>query len=339
MRLKGKIFILSVFLIFLSLLCVCASDNSQNVYDINYILENTNASDMTGCCSVVLQMDGNDTIMSFRRDANLTADISVEYIDWHGTPAMKQYKTEGGYFCQVIITEDGWVIGYGGKDDGDDNKKIEEITSEMISDDNSISEDGLIKIQEIKKRYKIGHVVIKAPNGNYGIATATTHLTGKLNPGEYVSVPNNYNYFRSGNISLSSQNKIGTMTELAASDMFGLARRDITTFYYHHVDNDTYKGYIIDAFVSNDDGSMYAMNCRDKVDNVYFNNEMFPAENIPIAPNYKSLGTIVFPDNGFRAPKILILTTLVLFAILVGLLYVLVSKVVRNMRYHNNRRR
>ena len=141
---KRSIFILGIFLILVSVLSVCASDNQQNIYEIQQILDETNASDLTGCCSVALQLDGNNSMFSFRRDANLTADIYVEEIDWHGIPAIKQYKTEGDYFCQVIITSNGWTIGYGGIDDGPDNEKIEEITSKMITDDNSISEDGLI---------------------------------------------------------------------------------------------------------------------------------------------------------------------------------------------------
>ena len=177
---KRSIFILGIFLILVSVLSVCASDNQQNIYEIQQILDETNASDLTGCCSVALQLDGNNSMFSFRRDANLTADIYVEEIDWHGIPAIKQYKTEGDYFCQVIITSNGWTIGYGGIDDGPDNEKIEEITSQMITDDNSISEDGLIQVQQIKEPYKLGHLLIKAPNGNYGVAFSDNHFKGKL---------------------------------------------------------------------------------------------------------------------------------------------------------------
>ena len=334
MQINRKIFVLSIFLLFLSLVCVCAADNQQDIYDINYILENYNESDLTGCCSVLLQLDGNDSIMSFRRDANLTADIYIEQIDWHGHQAIKQYKTEGDYFCQVIITEEGWMLGFGGIDDGEDNKRIEEISSKMITDDNSISEDALAEIEDIKKAYKLGHFVIKAPNGNYGIATATSHYTSKLAPGEYISVPNREKYFSSGNVELNSTDKITQMVELAASDVFGITRRDITTFDYHHVENSSYNGSVVDLYLSNDDGSMFGMDSGWRVDNVYFNDYLFKAEDIPIAPNYEDIGTVVFPGTA-NSPvsKLLLLSSLVAFVFIVALLFYLVLKFIRIIKF------
>ncbi|MDO5859603.1 hypothetical protein [Methanobrevibacter sp.] len=331
MNFKRTILLLSVLLILISVLGVCASDE-QNIQDIQLILDSTDESDMIGCCSVVLQLDGNNSIFSFRRDANLTADIHIEEIDWHGIQAIKQYKTEGGYFCQVIITSNGWTIGYGGVDDGPDNEKTEEITSHMITEDNSISEDGLAQIEKIKKPYKLGHVVIKAPNGNYGIAGAKGHFTGHLNPGEYISMPNTYNYFRSGDISLDTSDKISVMTELAASDAFGLTRRDITTYYFHQVDNDTFKGNITDAFLSNDDGSIHGMNTGELVDNVYFNNTLFEAEKIPIAPNYESMGSMVLKAPP-TASKLTVLLVIVGVVIFIGILFFAVKQFVRYIKF------
>ena len=42
---KRSIFILGIFLILVSVLSVCASDNQQNIYEIQQILDETNASD------------------------------------------------------------------------------------------------------------------------------------------------------------------------------------------------------------------------------------------------------------------------------------------------------
>ena len=163
MDFKKSVFIFSLVILFVSIIAASAS-SVENTHDIQSILENYNESDMTGCCSVVLQMDGNNSMFSFRRDAGNAADIYIEKINWHGKEAIKQYKTSAGYFCQVIITNDGWVIGYGGIDDGDDNKKIENITGSMVNDNNTISESGLEQVQAIKAAYGLGHLLIKAPN-------------------------------------------------------------------------------------------------------------------------------------------------------------------------------
>lgn len=293
MDFKKTILILSIIVLFSSIIAVSATSSQQNIHDIQTILENNNESDLTGCCSVVLQLDGNDSIMSFRRDAENAADIFIEKIDWHGKDAIKQYKTTGGYFCQVIITSDGWVIGYGGIDDGEDNKKIENITAGMITNDSSIPESGLEQIQAIKADYGLGHVVIKAPNGNYGVATANTHYTGKLDPNDYISIPNRETYIRSGDVLPNATDKIKTMNTLAISDGFGLTRRDVTTFVFTCENTSN----ITNVYLSNDDGSYWGMSTGGLVDNVNFLGNVTQASDIPIAPSYKFIGNITFENN------------------------------------------
>lgn len=336
---KRVILLLCIFLVLIPVLGVNASDDYVKLHDIQQILDETDESDMIGCCSVALQMDGNNSIFSFRRDSNLTADIYIEEIDWHGIQAIKQYKTEGDYFCQVIITSNGWTIGYGGVDDGPDNEKIEEITSHMITDDNSIPEDGLVQIQEIKQAYKLGHVLIKAPNGNYGIATANDHYTGKLEPGQYISVPNRDHYMRSGELPLNTSDKIAAMTELAASDGFGLTRRDITTFYFHNFENSTHNGTVTEAYVSNDDGSLYGMNTAGLVDNVYFNNTLFKAEEIPISPNYMPMGNMTLDNPINQVSNLMLLFIFVIVAVFIGVLFMGVYQLVKSIKTRRRRRR
>lgn len=326
---KRLILILGIFLIFSSIIGAYASDYQ----DISRVLEENDESDLTGCCSIVLQLDGNNSMMSFRRDANLTAEIYIEEIDWHGMKAIKQYKTEGGYFCQVIITSNGWMIGYGGIDDGEDNQKIEEITAGMISDDYNISESSLSEIQQIKQQYKMGHVVIKAPNGNYGLTTATDQYTGKLEPGQYLSVPNRYTYFRSGSIPLNTTDdeKIKDMIELEMSDMFGLTRRDITTFNFHPVDNSTFTGNVTDLYLSNDDGSTFGMSTASLADNVHFQNKVFNAEEIPIAPNYQSIGSVMFANEQPESSNFILFAYAALVAF-IGILFFVTLKIIRSIR-------
>lgn len=336
MDFKNIILILSIIVFFSSLIAVSAGDGLYGYSVIEEILADNNASDMTGCCSVVLQEEGANSTIAFRRDANLSADIYIEKINWHGKDAIKQYKTNGGYFCQVIVTSDGWIIGYGGIDDGPDNEKIENITAEMINDNYTISEDGLAKIQQIKQPYKLGHVVIKAPNGNYGIATDKGHFTGKLKPGEYVSMPNRYTYFRSGNLSLNTSDKIGAMNNLAITDMFGLTRRDVTTFEFF-VGNES---NVTNVYLSNDDGSTYGMNTGGLCDNVNFTGTYISADDIPIAPKYKYIGNVTFenPQNELGSFNFLTIAIYAITAIVIGVVVFFSYHTVKVLRYRRRRR-
>lgn len=335
MDLKKTLLILSVIVFFSSVIAVSASDSQNNVHDLQSILENNNESDMTGCCSVVLQQDGNNSIMSFRRDAGNAADIFIEKIDWHGKKAIKQYKTSAGYFCQVIITNDGWVIGYGGIDDGDDNVKIENITGNMIENQSTISESTLEQIQQIKSSYGIGHVIIKAPNGDYGVATATTHYTGKLAPNDYISVPNRATYIRTGDVLPNATDKIKTMNNLAISDGFGLTRRDVTTFNFQCGNTSN----VTDVYLSNDDGSYWGMSTGGLVDNVNFTGKYIKTDEIPIAPSYKHIGNITFDEsdasNGTGGGSFDILGILIwiIVAIVVGIVAFFSYHTIKVIRY------
>lgn len=337
MRDKKIIIILSVLLI----LIFAASAVSASLHqDTQQMVSNSGETD-DGCCSVVCQLDGNNSIISFRRDANYSADVSIEKINWHGKPAIKQYKEDGGYFCQVIVTNDGWVIGFGGSDDGKDNEIIENLTAEMVLN-GTISNDTLQEIQDIKHKYGKGHVIIKAPNGTYGVAMENIHFMGDLKPGDYISVPNKYSYVRYGDIQLNSTDIIKIMNRLEISDAFGLSRRDITTFHFYTVENDTFTGNITDIYISNDDGSFFDMNTRDMADDIIFGDKIVKASDIPIAPNYTSLGSISFtPDevggNGFGETfnTIMHIIAFILFLVVI----VLIIRLINKIRYAKRRRR
>lgn len=349
MNLKKSMFVLGIIVLFVSMIAVSAEASQQNVHDIQEILDSTDASEMTGCCSIVLQLEGNNSMMAFRRDSGSAAEIYIEKIPWHGKEAIKQYKTSEGYFCQVIITNDGWVVGYGGIDDGPDNEKIENITGNMIANSNgTISEDTLSQVQQIKAAYGLGHLLIKAPDGNYGIASSTSHFTGKLAPGEYASIPNRDQFFRSGSIELNSSDKVKTMNELELSDGFGLTRRDITTFAFNvgNVSN------VTDIYVSNDDGSYWGMGTGGLVDNINMTGTYVKAADIPIAPNYKHIGNITFEnanndtDNGgnFSMPGLggfdyfgLLLNRA--FAVVILIVAFISYHIVRVLRFNNRNRR
>ena len=326
MKLKNKLLILGLIIIFFSLITVYASVSNENTYNHPVI---SNETDTTGCCSIVLQMEGNNSIMTYRRDANSTADVYIKQINWHGKDAIKQYKTDGGYFNHVILTNDGWVIGFGGIDDGEDSKKCEEIAAKMINNNSSISKDGLKQIQDIKQLYKKGHFVIKAPNGNYGFATPTKLKTGKLVPGQYISIPNHYNYSRGGHLSLNTTDKVKAMTELSLTDAYGLNRREVVTYVFNTSEN----ANTADLYIANDDGSNFGMSCADEIDDVYINNTLIKGSDIPIAPQYKYIGSYSFSNDDSISAKLTFLIFITGFVIFVGVLSFASYKFVRYMKY------
>ena len=318
MNLKRKFLIFGIVVILISIMGVYSAQYHENATEVSGIVESANGDDVFGCCSIVLQLDGNDGMISFRRDSNYTADIKVEKINWHGIPVIKQSKEDQGYFTHVIITHDGWMIGMGGIDDGEDSKKCEDITYKMINNDSSINKSCLKEIQDIKKPYGRGHVVVKAPNGNYGFANVNKLKTGTLEPGMYISIPNNYSMSRSGNLSLESDDLIKDMTELSQLDKYGFDRRDIITYDFHASPNNN----TTDVYVANEDGSKLNVSYVDCVDDVYFNNQLTKAADIPIAPDYKSLGSITFTDadlNSLDGNMVyIVLAGVVIFIIALG---------------------
>lgn len=329
MKMSKKIFILSIFIILISVIGVYAVSDYQNSNDIPINLKNNNETDPFGCCSLVLQEDGNSSILSYRRDSNLNADIHIEQIDWHGKSAIKQYKTDNKYFCHVIITSDGWVIGLGGIDDGSDNEKCENITSEMITDNNTISEASLKKIQDIKKPYGRGHVLVKAPNGNYGFANVDKLKTGKLEPGQYISIPNDYSYSRSGNLSLDTPDIIKSMTDLSQQDLYGLDRREIITYDL----NVTGSENNVNVYVANENGSYVGIDNTVYIDDIYINNNVIKGKDIPIAPAYKEIGSFSLTKDSSSSGKLPVLIYIVLFVIFVAILFFVVFRFVKYIRY------
>ena len=309
--------VLSVIFI-LSLTALNADENILNTPDnIELEMDLANASDMMGCTSIILQLEGNDSAVSFRRDAGYYADLTIEEQDWHGQKVLKQYKENGGYFVQVVITSDGWIVTYGGEDDGVDNEIIENITGEMVRN-KEIDDDSLQKVQDIKSKYKIGHMVIKAPNGDYGVAFNNTHFKGHLNPNDYLSVPNRYKYFRNG--SIDGEDPTQETIKLAMNDIFGLTRKNIMTYHYMKVENETPNHVAIDIFASNDDGAMWNQVNSTKADNFYYNGTFHSRDNIPIAPEKEYVGTHMFPIYGNNETADLV-TPIVLFICLIACLY------------------
>ena len=310
-----------ILLIATTCIVLFLSSASAKIINDTNLTDSTNSSDKIGCCSVVIQLEGNESVISFRRDADDEADINITEETWNGIHVLKQYKESGGYFVQVIITSDGWVLGYGGKDDEDYNNKIENITKDIVSHKN-INDEDLQKIQDIKSGFRLGHVVIKAPNGDYGVAMADKHFKGHLDKGDYLSIPNRYKYARFGTLD-DTTHPVDSAIKLATSDVFGLNRRDIMTYHYKPINNDTYSGAKIDLYVSNDDGSVQNLNNGHLLDNFYFNGKFHNKSEIPTAPEKMYVGSQMFGSQHESHSENQVLSAIILLVsiITISLIY------------------
>ena len=249
------------------------------------------------CCSVLLQLEDDNTAYAFRRDADYEADIFIEsFIIYNGFDGIigciKQYKTEEGYFAQSLITDNGWVVSIGGKSDGENNQIIENVAIDMLKTGN-ISNSNLISIQDILKNDEMGHFVIKAPNGTYAIVFSNKILDGNLKPGEYISVPNKDSYYRSGHI--NSSDPAETVLKLACSDKFGTDRRDVTVYLLNTTDD----GTDVSLYASNDDGksSFRHIEKENLTDDLIIDGKVVRGDNLPIAPDYVDAGSFELRHN------------------------------------------
>lgn len=137
---------------------------------------------LSECSSAVLQVSDNEGVICVRRDAANAADSYIESGSWGDIGYLKQYKTSGGYFSHAIVTSNGWLIGNGGVTDGSVFRQIESIASEMVVT-NQITNDYLSRIYKIMSRYSLGHFVIKAADGTYGVVFSNLYHVSKLQPG------------------------------------------------------------------------------------------------------------------------------------------------------------
>ena len=321
MNLKKKILIISVFIIFVSLCAASTAGEWQN-YDASHVI--SNETDDIGCCSIVWQLEDNHTMFTHRRDSNTTVDVYIQPVNLSGVNCIKQFKTDRGYFTHVLITEDGWFVGFGGLDDGSDSHRCEQIALEMIKN-KTITKKSLKEIQKIKKPYGMGHFLIKAPNGKYGFASIDKVKKGKIEPGRYISLPNNYSLSRANNLSLDTDDKVKAMTELAQTDLYGVDRREILTYDFNPAVNNT----TVDVYVSNEDGSYLNESYTKYIDNIFLKHNETKGSDIPIAPDYKKMGTVSFvsaPDNN------LVIAVIIGFIIFVIVLFYAVLKLVMRIR-------
>ena len=295
----NKKFMLFVVLLFLiSMASVSASDVNETDVDVDFDKSNSE------CCSFVIQEE-NETVFGFRQDAPLNGYgvvIHNETISDSDTGEeleciIQEIDTPGNHFIHAIITEDGWVASHGG-DSYILNKTLdlEKIAKDMLLSKN-ISSDSLSQIQDIFKYFKYGHFFIKDPDGNYGIAYYQTCLYGKLEPGEFMIIPNEYYGFRGGNATDYAIDPVDAIVEICSYENTGWNRRNVHIYDYNVYETLEGQKYGVDVYISDDNGLNVGLNTSEIVTYVYFNDEYYPASDIPQNPDNLYLGTYIFENQ------------------------------------------
>ena len=242
-----------------------------------------------GCTSVYLQVSSNEGAGAFRRDSTSAANIYIKASKWHGRTAIKQYKTANSYFFHMIVTSDGWIIGTGGIDNPSINKAIENLAGKMVKS-GKIQNSYLKKIRGYENSLGLGHFAIKAPNGKYAIVWPGSIKTGKLKTGEYISVPNGKSCYRHGTYTHFGKNPEKAAIKIAATDSYGLNRRDITSFHWKATTSQGKTTSKVSVYGANDDGRLRGMSTGYLKDNIYYKNKFFSKNKLPKAPSAKLLG-------------------------------------------------
>lgn len=249
------------------------------------------ATSEMGCCSFYIHLNSSESIAGFRRDSTYAANILIKKSKWNNRTIIKQYKTAHTYFFHLITSSDGWMMGTGGADNPNINKKIEKLSETMVSL-GKIKQNLLKKIQSYEKILGIGHYSIKDPKGNYAVVWKNRIKTGKLKEGEYISVPNKLSYFRYGKFKKFDKNPLKAAIKIGATDLFGTNRRDCTIFHLKYSESNG----TVSAYAANDNGKLSGRRTSRLKDNIYFKNKYFSKNSLPNIPKMKLLGTYTFKN-------------------------------------------
>lgn len=246
-----------------------------------------------GCCSFFLQVSTTESVGGFRRDATNALDVYIESMKWNGRTALKQYKLSNSYFFHFITTSDGWMIGTGGIDNPDINSAIEDLAGKMVQA-NKIVVSYLKQIQSYERELGLGHFAIKAPDGRYAVVWEDGYWAGKLNSGEYISVPNYQSCYRHGDYKTFDDNLLKAAVKIGATDVFGINRRDITVFQWKAVTKHYKTSSIVKTYAANDAGDYVGRYTENLRDNIIYENNFISKYKLPNAPNLKGIGAFNF---------------------------------------------
>lgn len=246
-----------------------------------------------GCSSIFVYVNENESAIAFRRDSTYAANLYVVAQKWHGRYAVKQYKLTGTYFFHAITTSDGWLIGTGGWDNPNVNKKIENLAGKIVSS-NSIKNSYLKSIKGQERKLVTGHFAIVAPDGRYAVVWRSGYIKGKLKNGEYLDVPNVRSFFHKGKYKKFSNKTAKAALRIAATDRFGVNRRNIMVYHYKRTTKDFKTNATVKVYGSNDKGNLIGRHTAGIKDNVYFKKKFISKFKLSGTPNQKYIGTHEF---------------------------------------------
>ena len=241
-----------------------------------------------GCSSLYVQVSNTEAVIGFRRDATNAKNLHIVKYKLNGIPAVKQYKTNS-YFFHAICAANGWMAGTGGWDNPTINHKIEKLAGKMFKS-GKIKISYLRTIQGYERQLRIGHFSIKAPNGKYAIVWGSGIKTGKLKPGEYIDVPNARSMFRHGNYTQYNKNPAKAAIKIAATDRFGVNRRDATAFHWKATTEKGKTKAVVKVRAANDNGRLAGRSTGHLKDNIYFKGKFISKNSLPKTPSSKLLG-------------------------------------------------
>ena len=245
-----------------------------------------------GCSSLYLQVSSTEAVAGFRRDATNAKTLHIVKYKLNGKWAVKQYKTNS-YFFHSLTTADGWMAGTGGWDNPTINHAIEKLAGKMAKS-GKIKKSYLKKIQSYERQLNIGHFSIKAPNGKYALVWGSGIKIGKLKPGEYIDVPNAKSMFRHGTWAKYSKNPSRAAIKVAATDSFGVNRRDATAFHWKATTVDGKTTSKLKVYAANDNGRLVGRGTGHLMDDVKFMGKFFSKYDLPKTPSMLLLGVQKF---------------------------------------------
>ena len=300
LNLKFKLIILIV--LFLSITAVSAGDFNQTD-SVDYNMDTTDSLEVlndteSGCCSFIIQEENNETVYGFRQDSPLNGyGVRIKNETWHDMDIIREdIDTEGSYFTHCIITENGWIMSQGGSQYDEYSLAIEAQAFNIINSTN-ISMESLTPIQDVLKELEYGHVLIKSPDGQYGVVFYDEVHTGILLPGEFLVVPNMSFLFRGGNYTAYDSDPLEAILKICYYDNSGWSKRNLYTYHIkpHEFENSMYWG--VDTFASNDNGHGAGLNISNIVTYFYYNDEFFDKSIIPELPDKIYAGTHIFKNQ------------------------------------------
>ncbi len=248
-----------------------------------------------GCTSVIVHDKQGHDVVAYRRDSGYSADILIDKINFNGQNAIKEYKTQGGYFSHTIITENGWIINIGGKDEPNTNERLEKLGSDIISK-GIIEENDVEKASSIIKQNGWGHFVIKSPSDDVGITAYDYRVSYsmtklfKMKDGDYIKVPNNPRYYKRGKFNRFSNDPTSAAIKIIGRDIYGQDRRNVITYDYN------YNLKSVAIWASFDGGALLGRT-NGNPDNIQYIGKKISGKELPKIPGKKYLGNMILHSD------------------------------------------